>query len=176
MPNFKFRKDDFMYKITKIRPTAKMLIPTGILLLIFLYGCAGSKSPPDAEKELDIEGVYYGWETYTTPNSNTGGSPDTVSFPWTWSLTKTSTRTYSVHCKHPAVEGTGSIKSTPEYELSVDNIKLVNNRYIALPNYIQLDFEEIDQTMMAHGYFNMIKSSGETDVRVIVLTRISGNK
>lgn len=158
---------------SKYRTHAKVLIYMIALSIILITGCTSTEDIRLEEGELDISGTYYGYEIYTTPNSNTNNFPDTVTFPWQWRLTRTSAGTYSVYCYHPATEETGSIKASPEYELSVDNIKLINNHYIGLANYIQLYFEEIDGTMMAQGHFNMIKSSGETDVRVIVLTRTS---
>ena len=144
------------------------------LIVVIFCGCAqGAGTIPLEKDELDISGTYYGYEIYTTPNTNTTDSPDTVTFPWTWTITRTGVETYTIHFYHPATEAVGSIKAMPEYDLSVNNIKLVSNSYIGLANYIQLHFEEKDGLMMAQGHFNMIKSTGETDVRVIVLTRIS---
>lgn len=147
------------------------------ILIAFILLCTGcvpqtSSIPPLKNGELDISGTYYGYEVYTTPNTNTTASPDTVTFPWTWTIQRAGVETYTVHFYHPATPAVGSIAAMPEYDLSVNQIKLVDNRYIGIANYIQLYFEEKDGLLFAQGHFDMIKSTGETDVRVIMLTRI----
>lgn len=158
----------------RITPLTIMLILI-LVMSLFLIGCSSSVNRPIPleEGELNVSGTYYGYETYTTPNSNTSKVPDTVTFPWKWELTRTSPYMYTVHCSHPAVEGNGSIKASPKYEVGINNVRLVDNSYLGIVNYIQVYFEENDGVMIAHGYYNMVKSTGETDVRVINLTRTS---
>ena len=136
--------------------------------------------PPLADNELDISGTYVGKETYIKPALETGAVPDIQITSWEWKLTRTDVNTYTIHFFHEATPAVGRIALSPQYDVSIDNIIMVDQS-IVIPNYIKLHFEATADTLIAYGTYNIIgynitagneQTPAPIEVRIINLTRV----